>query len=156
MWRSPASARSKRPSRAPSGPRNTGSSGGPGRPARTASRSSYQAIVRARSGTSRETWSMRTRCMAEMVRPPQSLRDRFDADRIVGGAPVRLRTLPAMPTDTTLPFLADPASVEVFDLTVRQEPALVARPRTDAEVVELVAFARERGLQVAPQRTGHN
>ena len=42
-----------------------------------------------------------------------------------------------MPTDTNLPFLVDPGSVEVFDLTVRQEPALVAQPRS----LRLFAFA---------------
>src|SRR5438128_196282 len=61
-----------------------------------------------------------------------------------------------MSTDTTLPFLVDPGSVEVFDLTVHQEPAFVARPESDADVIALVSFAREHGLQVAPQRTGHN
>ena len=37
-----------------------------------------------------------------------------------------------------------------------QQPALVALPETDDDVVALVDFARERGLRVAPQRTGHN
>jgi FAD/FMN-containing dehydrogenase len=48
------------------------------------------------------------------------------------------------------------AATQTFDLTVVQEPALVGLPECDVDVVALVAFARERGLQVAPQRTGHN
>jgi hypothetical protein len=48
------------------------------------------------------------------------------------------------------------AATQTFDLTVTQEPALVALPETDDDVVAIVEFARERGLQVAPQRTGHN
>jgi FAD/FMN-containing dehydrogenase len=49
-----------------------------------------------------------------------------------------------------------PTVTQTFDLTVRQEPALVALPQTDDDVVALVGLARERGLQIAPQRTGHN
>ncbi|HEY3190309.1 MAG TPA: FAD-binding oxidoreductase [Solirubrobacteraceae bacterium] len=48
------------------------------------------------------------------------------------------------------------AATQAFDLTVTQEPALVALPATDDDVVAIVDFARERGLQIAPQRTGHN
>jgi FAD/FMN-containing dehydrogenase len=47
-------------------------------------------------------------------------------------------------------------ATRAFDLTVVQQPAAVATPRSDAEVVAIVDFAREHGLQVAPQRTGHN
>jgi FAD binding domain-containing protein len=43
-----------------------------------------------------------------------------------------------------------------WNLAVDQRPALVAVPATVAEVVEVVRFARERGLRVAPQGTGHN
>ena len=48
------------------------------------------------------------------------------------------------------------AATQTFDLTVRQEPALVGLPQSDDDVRALVALARERGLRVAPQRTGHN
>jgi len=48
------------------------------------------------------------------------------------------------------------AATGTFDLTVAQEPALVALPETEADVVAVVDFAREHGMQVAPQRTGHN
>ncbi len=37
-----------------------------------------------------------------------------------------------------------------------QRPALLAYPADAQEVAELVGFARERGLRVAPQGTGHN
>jgi hypothetical protein len=40
------------------------------------------------------------------------------------------------------------AATRTFDLTVTQEPALVALPATDEDVVAIVAFAREHGLQV--------
>jgi FAD binding domain len=48
------------------------------------------------------------------------------------------------------------AAIRTFDLTVTQEPAFVGMPDTDADVVAVVDFAREHGLRVAPQRTGHN
>jgi FAD/FMN-containing dehydrogenase len=43
-----------------------------------------------------------------------------------------------------------------WNLAVDQRPALVATPASVADVVAVVAFARERGLRVAPQGTGHN
>jgi hypothetical protein len=43
-----------------------------------------------------------------------------------------------------------------WNLSVDQRPALVAIPATGADVVAIVNFARERGLRVAPQGTGHN
>jgi FAD/FMN-containing dehydrogenase len=43
-----------------------------------------------------------------------------------------------------------------FNLTVDQHPALIAYPSSAAEVAEVVRFAKERDLTVAPQRTGHN
>jgi FAD/FMN-containing dehydrogenase len=43
-----------------------------------------------------------------------------------------------------------------WNLAVDQRPALVATPATVADVVAVVDFARERGLRVAPQGTGHN
>jgi hypothetical protein len=43
-----------------------------------------------------------------------------------------------------------------WNLTADQHPVLVAEPRTADDVVALVRFAREQGLRVAPQGTGHN
>jgi FAD/FMN-containing dehydrogenase len=43
-----------------------------------------------------------------------------------------------------------------WNLAVDQRPALVAVPETVADVVAVVDHARERGLRVAPQGTGHN
>src|SRR3954451_3208102 len=43
-----------------------------------------------------------------------------------------------------------------WNLAVDQRPALVAIPHSAADVVAIVDFARERGLRVAPQGTGHN
>jgi FAD/FMN-containing dehydrogenase len=42
-----------------------------------------------------------------------------------------------------------------WNLAVDQRPAAVALPLTDADVVEVVTVAREAGLRVAPQTTGH-
>jgi len=42
-----------------------------------------------------------------------------------------------------------------WNLAVDQRPALVAQPRTVADVVAVVRFARENALRVAPQGTGH-
>jgi FAD/FMN-containing dehydrogenase len=44
----------------------------------------------------------------------------------------------------------------VFNLCVEQRPAAVARPADAGEVAAAVRWAREGGLRVAPQRTGHN
>ncbi len=43
-----------------------------------------------------------------------------------------------------------------FNTAVELRPAGVAYPRDDREVVSAVRYARERGLRVAPQATGHN
>jgi len=43
-----------------------------------------------------------------------------------------------------------------WNLAVDQRPAAVAEPETVADVVAVVNFARERGLRVAAQGTGHN
>jgi FAD/FMN-containing dehydrogenase len=43
-----------------------------------------------------------------------------------------------------------------WNLTVDQRPAAVAEPETVADVVAIVDFARERGLRVAAQGTGHS
>jgi FAD/FMN-containing dehydrogenase len=42
-----------------------------------------------------------------------------------------------------------------WNLAVDQHPAVVAEPETVADVVAIVRFARERGLRVAAQGTGH-
>lgn len=43
-----------------------------------------------------------------------------------------------------------------WSAAVDQRPAAVAHPRTVAEVATVVRAARDAGLRVAPQRTGHN
>ena len=43
-----------------------------------------------------------------------------------------------------------------WNLAVDQRPALVAVPESVADIVAVVGFARERGMRVAPQGTGHN
>ena len=45
---------------------------------------------------------------------------------------------------------------EAWNLAVDQRPALVVFPESVPDVVATVAFAREHGLRVAPQSTGHN
>jgi FAD/FMN-containing dehydrogenase len=45
---------------------------------------------------------------------------------------------------------------QAWNLAVDQRPAAVAIPATAADVVAIVAFARERGLLVTAQGTGHN
>jgi FAD/FMN-containing dehydrogenase len=42
-----------------------------------------------------------------------------------------------------------------WNLAVDQHPAVVAEPETVADVVAIVGFARERGLRVTAQGTGH-
>jgi hypothetical protein len=44
---------------------------------------------------------------------------------------------------------------QAWNLAVDQRPAAVAFPVTDADVAQVVAFARDQGLRVAPQGTGH-
>jgi FAD/FMN-containing dehydrogenase len=48
------------------------------------------------------------------------------------------------------------AGTQAFNLALAQEPALVAVPADERDVVAVVDYAREHGMQVAPQRTGHN
>lgn len=43
-----------------------------------------------------------------------------------------------------------------FNLLIDQRPEAVARPRTDAEAAAIVAAARDAGLRVVPQGSGHN
>jgi FAD/FMN-containing dehydrogenase len=45
---------------------------------------------------------------------------------------------------------------QAWNLAVDQRPAAVALPETADDVVAIVDFAREHGLRVAPQGTGHN
>ncbi len=47
------------------------------------------------------------------------------------------------------------AARQAWNLAADQHPALVAFPETTDEIVDVVAFAREHGLRVAPQGTGH-
>jgi len=48
------------------------------------------------------------------------------------------------------------AATQAFNLAFVQEPALVAIPADERDVIAIVEFAHEHGMQVAPQRTGHN
>ncbi|HET9289013.1 MAG TPA: FAD-binding oxidoreductase [Gaiella sp.] len=48
------------------------------------------------------------------------------------------------------------AATQAFNLSFTQEPMLVAVPEDEVDVVEIVRYAAANGLQVAPQRTGHN
>jgi hypothetical protein len=43
-----------------------------------------------------------------------------------------------------------------FNLVIDQRPAAVALPASSADVAQIVWYARENGLRVAPQLTGHN
>jgi len=45
---------------------------------------------------------------------------------------------------------------QAWNLAVDQRPAAVALPESAADVAAIVDFARDRGLRVAPQGTGHN
>jgi UDP-N-acetylenolpyruvoylglucosamine reductase len=47
------------------------------------------------------------------------------------------------------------AARQAWNLAIDQRPAAVAEPETVADVVAIVNFARERGLRVAAQGTGH-
>src|SRR5581483_10290966 len=49
-----------------------------------------------------------------------------------------------------------PSATQAFNLALVQEPALVAFPADEHDVITIVDYAREQGMQVAPQRTGHN
>src|SRR4051794_24980951 len=48
------------------------------------------------------------------------------------------------------------AARQAFNLAVDQRPAAVAYPCNARQVAAVVDFAREHGLRVAPQATGHN
>src|SRR5205085_842784 len=45
---------------------------------------------------------------------------------------------------------------QAWNLAVDQRPAAVAFPESAVDVADVVVFAREHGLRVAPQGTGHN
>jgi FAD/FMN-containing dehydrogenase len=47
-------------------------------------------------------------------------------------------------------------ATQAYNLAFVQEPALVALPADEQDVVTIVQYARDRGMQIAPQRTGHN
>jgi hypothetical protein len=48
------------------------------------------------------------------------------------------------------------AARAAWNLAADQHPAVVASPRSVQDVVSVMALARESGLRVAPQSTGHN
>jgi FAD/FMN-containing dehydrogenase len=48
------------------------------------------------------------------------------------------------------------AGTQAFNLAFVQEPVLLAVPADEQDVITIIDFAREHGMQVAPQRTGHN
>jgi UDP-N-acetylenolpyruvoylglucosamine reductase len=48
------------------------------------------------------------------------------------------------------------AARQAYNLTFEQEPMLIAFPVDSADVQVLVSYAAERGIEVTPQRTGHN
>src|SRR6476620_7210607 len=48
------------------------------------------------------------------------------------------------------------ASRQAFNLSFDQEPMLTASPVDSADVQVLVTYAAARGIELAPQRTGHN
>jgi hypothetical protein len=63
------------------------------------------------------------------------------------------------PPSTIILTPADPGwddARQAWDLAVDQRPAAVALPNSAADVAAAVRFARERGLRVAAQGTGHN
>lgn len=45
---------------------------------------------------------------------------------------------------------------QAFNLTIDQRPELVAFPASASDVVQLVEFAKQEGVRLAAQRTGHN
>ena len=48
------------------------------------------------------------------------------------------------------------AARQAFNLTIDQRPTAVAYPVDETDVASVVAFARDHGLRIAPQSTGHN
>ena len=45
---------------------------------------------------------------------------------------------------------------QAWNLAVGQHPAAVALPRSAQDVADVIRFARQFGLQIAAQGTGHN
>jgi len=45
---------------------------------------------------------------------------------------------------------------QTYNLMIEQDPAVVALPADERDVAAVVKFAREQGLRIAPQATGHN
>jgi FAD/FMN-containing dehydrogenase len=74
------------------------------------------------------------------------------------GAPIDVRALRArLVGDLVLPGDDEWESArQAWNLAVDQRPAAVVLPETAEDVVAVVDFAREHGLRVAPQGTGHN
>ena len=68
-----------------------------------------------------------------------------------------MSTVLTPPTSILMP--GDPGwddARQAWSLAVDQHPAAVARPGSAADVADVVRFAREHGLRVAAQGTGHN
>ncbi len=87
-----------------------------------------------------------------MVRPDSSVLHRpsegtSSVDALLEDLPGRVVTAESAEWDTVR---------GVFNLTTDLRPGAIVLPRTDQEVVVAVDRARELGLQVAPQATGHN
>jgi hypothetical protein len=81
------------------------------------------------------------------MNPPETLSTMHEAvalRRLIGGAAIG-------PEDDNWD-----AARGAFNLRVDQQPALIAVPGSREEVATVVGFARDAGLRVAPQRTGHN
>ena len=69
-----------------------------------------------------------------------------------------MSTFPAAPA-TPLLTPADPGwddARKAWNLAVDQHPAAVALPRSAHDVADVIRFARQFGLQIAAQGTGHN
>jgi FAD/FMN-containing dehydrogenase len=65
----------------------------------------------------------------------------------------------ASPATTTILMPGDPGwddARRAWNLAVDQHPAAIALPESAHDVVVAIGFARERGLRVAVQGTGHN
>jgi FAD/FMN-containing dehydrogenase len=48
------------------------------------------------------------------------------------------------------------AARQAWNLVADQRPVLVALPEDAADIAAVVAYARDNGMRVAPQGTGHN
>jgi FAD/FMN-containing dehydrogenase len=69
----------------------------------------------------------------------------------IDGLDARVRAILVTPDDPSWD-----ESRQAWNLAVEQRPAAVALPETADDVAALVAFARDAGLRLAPQGTGHN